>query len=82
MISNDELSHYIAASQERVNERLRYWLDHQERLAPRLVDAMRYATFNGGKRVRPVLAFAAVEALGGNVEDAIDAACALEMVHS
>ena len=81
-MNNDELADYIAASQDRVNKRLSFWLDRQERLAPRLVEAMRYATFNGGKRVRPVLAFAAVEALGGNIDDAVDAACALEMVHS
>lgn len=81
-MNDTALTQYIEASQQRVNERLDYWLEQQEKLAPRLVDAMRYATFNGGKRIRPVLAFAAAEALGGTADDAIDAACALEMVHS
>lgn len=77
-----QLEQYIEASRQRVNQRLRYWLERQQQLAPRLVSAMHYATFNGGKRIRPVLAFAAAEALGGNADDAVDAACALEMVHS
>lgn len=81
-MSNDSLKDYIKASQDRVNTRLDFWLERQEKLAPKLVEAIRYATFNGGKRVRPVLAFAAAEALGGSADDAIDAACALEMVHS
>ena len=72
----------MADAQQRVNQRLEFWLTRQEKLAPRLVDAMHYATFNGGKRIRPVLAFATAEALGGQIADAVDAACALEMVHS
>ncbi|MDX1692313.1 MAG: (2E,6E)-farnesyl diphosphate synthase [Ketobacteraceae bacterium] len=81
-MKQSELTQYIEACQARVNARLDHWLDRQHQLAPRLVEAMRYATFNGGKRIRPVLAFAAAEALGGSAGDAVDAACALEMVHS
>lgn len=80
-MSSDILD-YIDAAQETVNERLRYWLDSQFHVAPDLADAMAYATFNGGKRLRPILAFATAEALGGRREDALDVACALEMVHS
>lgn len=77
-----DLQHYLEQCQLRVNERLAFWLDRQTQLAPELLDAMRYATFNGGKRVRPVLAFAAAEALGATAQQAEDAAAALEMVHS
>ncbi|MGB3622946.1 (2E,6E)-farnesyl diphosphate synthase [Ketobacter sp. MCCC 1A13808] len=76
------LEPYLARCQERVNRRLDYWLTQQHPLAPRLLDAMRYATFNGGKRVRPVLAYAAAEAVGGQASQAEDVASALEMVHS
>lgn len=81
-MNHSELMQYMADAQQRVNQRLEHWLNRQEKLAPRLVKAMHYATFNGGKRVRPILAFATAEALGGRIDDAIDAACALEMVHS
>ncbi len=48
----------------------------------RLTSAMRYSLFAGGKRIRPVLCLAAAEAAGGREEDALFAACALEMVHT
>ena len=44
--------------------------------------AMRYCVFAGGKRLRPVLCIAAAEACGGNREDAMAAACALELMHT
>ncbi|MCK5485176.1 MAG: polyprenyl synthetase family protein, partial [Desulfobacterales bacterium] len=43
---------------------------------------MTYSLMAGGKRIRPVLCVAAAEAAGGNPEDALPAACALEMVHT
>ena len=44
--------------------------------------AMRYCVFAGGKRLRPVLCMAAAEACGGEREDALAAACALELMHT
>jgi geranylgeranyl diphosphate synthase type II len=44
--------------------------------------AMRYAVFAGGKRLRPVLCLAATEACGGEVSNALAAACALELMHT
>lgn len=77
-----DLDGYLIRCQQQVNERLDFWLSRQHGIAPRLADAMRYATFNGGKRVRPVLAYAAAEALGGDWQTVDDIAAALEMVHS
>jgi len=48
----------------------------------RLLEAMRYSLFAGGKRLRPILALAACEAVGGAPDDAIGLACALEMIHT
>ena len=48
----------------------------------RLVDAMLYSLFAGGKRLRPVLLTAACEAAGGNVQEALPFACAIEMIHT
>jgi geranylgeranyl diphosphate synthase type II len=50
-------------------------------LAPRLREAMQYATLGGGKRVRPLLTLRACEAVGGDRADAMPAAIALEMIH-
>lgn len=49
---------------------------------PRLAEAMRYSLMGGGKRLRPVLCLLAAEACGGDSENALPAACALEMVHT
>ncbi len=54
----------------------------QERPWQRLWDAMGYSVLAGGKRVRPVMALAVCEALGGRAEDALAPACALELVHT
>lgn len=48
----------------------------------RLHDAMHYVVFNGGKRVRPVLVFAAAEALGTNIKDSIAPAMSVELIHA
>ena len=48
----------------------------------RIYAAMRYSVVNGGKRVRPLLAYAACEALGGDAEHANGAACAVELIHA
>ncbi len=48
----------------------------------RLEEAIRYALESGGKRIRPVLCLAVAEAAGGNVEEALPAAGALELVHT
>lgn len=48
----------------------------------RLYEAMNYSVFAGGKRLRPVLLLSACEAVGGNIEDAMPFACALEMIHT
>lgn len=47
-----------------------------------LSEAARYALLGGGKRLRPILALATVEMLGGSAESALSAACTLEMIHT
>ena len=60
-----------------------------ERLVPscdtpyvQLFRAARYSILSGGKRIRPILAIAAAESLGKPIETSIQAACALEIVHT
>ena len=48
----------------------------------RLHEAMRYATLEGGKRVRPLLAFAAGEVSGASTERLEVAAAAVELIHA
>jgi geranylgeranyl diphosphate synthase, type II len=48
----------------------------------RLEESMRYSLDAGGKRVRPVLCLAVAEAAGGEVDSALPAAGAVELVHT
>ncbi|MEP6723098.1 MAG: polyprenyl synthetase family protein [Variovorax sp.] len=47
-----------------------------------LGEAMRYAVLDGGKRLRPLLVLAANEAVGGDAQAALRAACATELIHA
>jgi farnesyl diphosphate synthase len=47
-----------------------------------LGDAMRYAVLDGGKRLRPLLVLAAAEAVRGNADAALRAACSVELIHA
>ena len=47
-----------------------------------LSEAMRYSLLGGGKRLRPIMALASCEAVGGNLAAAMDLACAVEMIHT
>lgn len=76
----------IASYQKRCQSRVDAALDELFQ-APRdelerLYQAMRYSVMNGGKRVRPLLVYAACEALQGDIERADGAACAVELIHA
>ncbi len=45
-------------------------------------EAMNYSLGIGGKRIRPVLTLECCRICGGKIEDALDFACALEMIHT
>ena len=47
-----------------------------------LLESMRYSLLAGGKRIRPVICLKFCEAAGGSAESALDAACAIEMLHT
>ncbi|MCX7936065.1 MAG: polyprenyl synthetase family protein, partial [Planctomycetota bacterium] len=47
-----------------------------------LHEAMRYSVLGGGKRVRPLLVYAAGEALGAPTAALDRAACAVELIHA
>ncbi len=77
---NFDFSAWSAAHLVRVEQALAQWLPAQ---APAgLGEAMRYAVLDGGKRLRPLLALAASESLGGHADAALRAACAAELIHA
>ncbi|MFB4368608.1 MULTISPECIES: (2E,6E)-farnesyl diphosphate synthase [unclassified Pseudomonas] len=73
---------YQARCQKQVDAALEPLFTAPRAELERLYAAMRYSVFNGGKRVRPLLAYAACEALGGAPTQADGAACAVELIHA
>lgn len=54
-----------------------------EEMPPSIIhQAMRYSVFSGGKRIRPILTFAAAELFGKNAKSVIKAACGIELIHT
>ena len=67
---------------ERVESKLLSLLSSRENIATHLNEAMQYSLLNGGKRLRPILVYQACRLLGGSLEQADNAACAIEAIHS
>ena len=68
--------------QTRMEQTLSDVLPQANHLPARLHDAMRYSVLDGGKRVRPLLVFAAGEVVAANPERLQYAASAVEMIHA
>ncbi len=77
-----DLQAYLQEKRERIEQELDRLLPGEKSYPEKLHAAMRYSLFAGGKRLRPILAVAGCEAVGGSIEDALPYACALEMIHS
>jgi len=76
------LSEYLAHQQKRVDTALDRWVPAESQDPSIIHRAMRYSLFSGGKRVRPLLAMAAAEAVSDRVTGIESAACSLELIHT
>ena len=81
-MSSTPFAEWMGAVQNRVEAALARHLPAADCIPARLHDAMRYATLGGGKRVRPLLAFAAGELTGASAEKLEIVACAVELIHA
>ncbi len=72
----------LAPLRKIVEQALENYLQPSEGCPTRLANAMRYSVLAPGKRLRPILALLAAEAIGGQAADALPAACAVELVHA
>jgi len=77
-----EFSSWVAHQQSRFEDVLRNLLPSADVAPQRLHAAMRYSVLDGGKRVRPLLAFAAGELAGADVARVNYAAAAVELIHA
>ena len=80
MSASEDFAAWQSAQLARVEQALDAWVPPQ---APAgLGQAMRYAVQGGGKRLRPLRALAASEAVAGAPQAALRAACAVELIHA
>lgn len=77
-----DLKLYLKNMQQLVDTALARYLPAADELPLSVHKAMRYSVFAGGKRVRPILLLASCTAVGGDLETAMPAACAMEMIHT
>jgi geranylgeranyl diphosphate synthase type II len=76
------LAEYMAAQQKAVDAALDRWVPCEDQNPATIHRAMRYSLFAGGKRIRPLLAIAAAQAVSDAPVGIESCACALEMIHA
>jgi geranylgeranyl diphosphate synthase type II len=85
-MTNEALARWQAARTRLIDSKLGGILNKQSASQPpeivNLLAAMRHGLLGGGKRLRPLLALAAAEALGETPENALPGAMAVEMIHA
>jgi Geranylgeranyl pyrophosphate synthase len=77
-MNNEEKTYqYMTAIEKQMDS----MLQQDQETYSSVVEAMRYSLLGGGKRVRGILTLAACEQVSGSFEQALSAACAIEMIH-
>ena len=65
-----------------VEDALKRIMEGYSACPPTIYKAVKYSLFAGGKRIRPVLLLTAHEMVDGDIEESMDLACGLEMIHT
>lgn len=73
---------YLRDRKKRIDDALTKLMPLETDYPPVLCKGMRYSVLGGGKRIRPILAMAAFDAVDGKGEVIIPFACALELIHT
>jgi geranylgeranyl diphosphate synthase type II len=81
-MSTPSFTKYLSDTAKHVDRALDGFLPKEKIVPTTIHKAMRYSVFAGGKRLRPILCLAAAEACGGEIERAMPAACAVEVLHT
>ncbi|MCC6543518.1 MAG: polyprenyl synthetase family protein [Nitrospirae bacterium] len=80
--ANSILSAYLLHNKDTIDRYLMMLDGISEDIPATLYESMHYSLSAGGKRIRPILAIASCEAVGGTIDDVIPAAIAIEMIHT
>ena len=77
-----ELKPLLGQYRQRIEQALHRWLPDIDEADPRLHEAMRYVSLDGGKRVRAVLVYITGTALSLPLDELDGPACAIELIHA
>jgi len=72
----------IEIHRKRIEDALHRYCEFGSFCPDHLAEAIRYCLLAPGKRIRPLLVLTAAEVCGGDIENALPAACAVEMIHN
>jgi geranylgeranyl diphosphate synthase type II len=77
-----DIQSYLGRKKQIVDKALDSLVLPAKTFPPSVFEAMRYSLFAGGKRVRPILAIAAAEAIGARTAGLLPIGSALELIHT
>lgn len=81
-MNSHQFQAYLKEKKRLVEGHMQILINQMEISPSSLRSAMEYSLFAGGKRIRPILLLATVEDTGMEIAGALDAACALEFLHT
>lgn len=81
LVNFSRLHKALADSAQALNEEINRLLPTQEGIGARLIEAMRYSSLNGGKRLRPFLVMTSADIFSVSPSCAVNVAAALELLH-
>lgn len=76
------LKEYLTKSKKEIETYVSQIVTSPNKEYSRLYESMNYSLLMGGKRIRPIITKAVIEALGGSWEAHKDVICAIELVHT
>ena len=77
-----EFKNSLKIKSDYIEELLKKYMPKEDGYQSTIMESMNYSLKSGGKRLRPILTLEACKIVGGNEEDAIPFAMAIEMIHT
>ncbi|MCC0637253.1 MULTISPECIES: polyprenyl synthetase family protein [unclassified Clostridioides] len=77
-----EFKQHLKEKASFIEDILKEYMPKEEGYQKTVIEAMNYSLSAGGKRLRPILTLEACKVVGGNEEEAIPFAIAIEMIHT
>jgi len=76
-LAGGSLSDYLKSRQKTINTWLKQLIPHETAFPSTIHKSIHYSLMAGGKRLRPILALASAEAVGGDEETVMPFSCAI-----